>query len=479
VNRAVGALLAAPLLLACPPVDDTTCTPPPPDDDPLYPAAHLAPESGWMNDPSGLVFFDGRYHAFFQHNPDAARWGNLHWGHAVSDDLVRWEMLPHALFPDDELGLPYSGSAVIDRDNSSGLCARADGCLVLVFTHAGGADGAQKQSLAYSEDGETFTLYEGNPVLTKDGAIDFRDPKVIPFGDGWRMVVAAGDRAELYDSPDLIDWTYVSDIGPLEGMPDGVWEVPDLVEVDGEWVFKTDVLPGFAQQGETRYVIGELVAAGFSARTAPAVVDWGPDFYAAQSLVTPAGQPVWIGWASSWRYANDVPSEPFRGFLSWPRALRLDGDNLVQSPLDPTPGVDDCALVDGEGAEELAATFDAIEADAAVIQLRADGVGELELVVRGDGGDEGTVIRWSGGPLEVDRTASGDTLFNAAFPAVFSMPLPTDTFTLDVIVDLYSVEVFAEGRAITTTIFPRPSSRSMSLTTSGAVSATVRRFTRP
>lgn len=186
-----------------------------------------------MNDPNGLVYFEGEYHLFFQHHPDGMSMGEMHWGHAVSKDLISWEELPVALVP-DELGMIFSGSAVVDWKNTTGFFGNKPG-LVAIFTHhlnmPEGQPAVQYQSLAYSKDnGRTWTKYAGNPVLTHDSFIDFRDPKV--FWDKerarWVMIVACGQTVCLYHSPDLIRWSFASEFGAGIGSHDGVWECPDL-----------------------------------------------------------------------------------------------------------------------------------------------------------------------------------------------------------------------------------------------------------
>lgn len=490
----------AALLSACiPGGPEPMCERAPAADDALYPSVHLFTPSGWVNDPSGLIRFRDRWHAFFQHNPSAPTWGNIHWGHAVSDDLVTWELREPALLPDARLGLPYSGSAVVDEDNTSGLCDGDGGCLVLIFTHALGELGGQKQSLAVSEDGETFTLYEGNPVLAKtgDAAVDFRDPKVLWHSDSgrWVMVVSAGAGAEVYSSPNLIEWTFESQIGPLAGVPDfGAWEVPELFEMTDEatggarWVFKVDVLPGFAQQGTSHYVAGTFDGQTFSPAGTARALEAGVDLYASMTFARTDDRTLLMGWLSSWDYALDVPTEPNRGFLSLPRELTLRDGVLLQMPvreLAETRG--DCPLVqveDGTLADARAALV-GVRGHALDVELSVRDATTLSFTVRGNGADDGTVIAWNGAEetLTLDRTRSGDTLFSSGFGRVLAAPLaPRDgVLRLRVVVDLYSVEIFGgDGEAvITSLLFPRPSDQSLALATDGVVSLRVDRLPGP
>ena len=200
------------------------------------PQFHFSPDSMWTNDPNGMVYYEGEYHLFYQHNPASTVWGPMHWGHAISTDLVHWEHLPIALYP-DSLGTIFSGSAVIDWTNSSGLGSDENPPMVAIFTHHNHAlektesNLFQYQSIAYSLDkGRTWTKYAGNPVIPNHGIRDFRDPKVSWYeaGQKWIMVLAAQDRVMFYSSPDLITWTMESDFGEEVGAHGGVWECPDL-----------------------------------------------------------------------------------------------------------------------------------------------------------------------------------------------------------------------------------------------------------
>ena len=234
---------------------------------------HFSPDSMWMNDPNGMVYYEGEYHLFYQHYPDSNVWGPMHWGHAVSTDLVHWEHLPIALYP-DSLGYIFSGSAVVDWENTSGLGQNGQPPMVAIFTHhdpvgekAGKID-FQYQSIAYSNDkGRTWTKYQGNPVVPNPGIRDFRDPKVIWDKDSkqWIMVFAAWDHVKFYGSPNLKDWTYLSDFGKEWGAHTGVWECPDLfpLNIDGteeqKWVLLLSLNPGSYNGGSgTQYFIGDF-----------------------------------------------------------------------------------------------------------------------------------------------------------------------------------------------------------------------------
>jgi len=204
---------------------------------------HFSPPTQWMNDPNGMVYYEGEYHLFYQYHPNGNVWGPMHWGHAVSRDLVHWENLPVALYPDDSLGMIFSGSAVVDWKNTSGLGADGRPPLIAVFTFHNSAaveqtNTFQTQGIAYSNDrGRTWSQYSGNPVLPNPGIRDFRDPKVFwhEASGQWVMILAVQDRIHIYNSPNLIDWTFGSEFGANAGAHGGVWECPDLfsLPVDG------------------------------------------------------------------------------------------------------------------------------------------------------------------------------------------------------------------------------------------------------
>ena len=319
------------------------------------PAYHFSPAKGWMNDPNGLVYIDGEYHLFFQHYPDSTVWGPMHWGHAVSKDLVHWDELPIALFP-DSLGYIFSGSAVYDAANTSGLGSTASPPLVALFTyHDLEGEKAktidfQTQGLAFSLDkGQTWQKYEGNPVLKNPGIRDFRDPKItqVTQADGkstWVMTLAARDRVHFYESANLKEWTFLGEFGKNEGAHGGVWECPDLLSMtapDGsqKWVLLVSMNPGGPQKGSaTQYFIGDFKQGVFTPDdTMIRWLDYGPDNYAGvtwANLPKEQNRTLWIGWMSNWDYAQVVPTTTWRSALTLPREISLfdvDGTLLVKS----------------------------------------------------------------------------------------------------------------------------------------------------
>ncbi len=315
------------------------------------PQFHFSPEANWMNDPNGMFFYEGEYHLFYQYYPDSTVWGPMHWGHAVSTDLVRWQHLPIALYP-DSLGFIFSGSAVVDWKNTSGFGKKAQPPIIAIFTHhnlAGekaGRQDFQYQSIAYSNDrGRSWTKYEGNPVVPNPNGIrDFRDPKVTwdDASNQWVMVFAAFDHIKLYGSKDLKSWTHLSDWGKEYGTHGGVWECPDMfpitVEGTGEkkWVLLQSLNPGGANGGSgTQYFVGDFDGKNFTldrdfeplVKNGKAVwLDYGRDNYAGvtwSDIPKEDGRRLFIGWMSNWDYATVVPTETWRSATTLPRELRL------------------------------------------------------------------------------------------------------------------------------------------------------------
>ncbi|MDH5381668.1 MAG: glycoside hydrolase family 32 protein, partial [Cyclobacteriaceae bacterium] len=296
------------------------------DQEKYRPQYHFTPPSQWMNDPNGMVYYEGEYHLFYQHYPDSNVWGPMHWGHAVSKDMVSWEHLPIALYP-DTLGYIFSGSAVIDWNNSSGLGNDLHPPMVAIFTYhnpIGAEEGRidyQTQGLAYSLDkGRTWTKYENNPVLKNPGIIDFRDPNVAwnETLQQWVMILAVKDHIEIYTSPNLIAWEKQSEFGQTIGGHGGVWECPDLFTLTDNngierWVMLLSINPGGPQGGSaTQYFIGNFDGKTFTPMDSiTRWVDHGADNYAGvtwSDIPKSDGRRLFMGWMSNWQYANVVPT---------------------------------------------------------------------------------------------------------------------------------------------------------------------------
>jgi fructan beta-fructosidase len=310
------------------------------------PQFHFTPPEMWMNDPNGMVYHKGEYHLFYQHYPDSAVWGPMHWGHAVSNDLVHWEHLPIALYP-DSLGMIFSGGAVVDEKNTSGFGTAENPPLVAIYTYhkaemeKQGRNDYQTQGLAYSIDnGRTWTKYENNPVIKNPGFKDFRDPKFFwhEASKKWILILVAGDHALLYGSKDLKSWTKLSEFGKEYGAHGGVWECPDLfpLTVEGEnttkWIMIININPGGPNGGSgTQYFVGDFDGQKFTCDTDKNTtlwIDYGPDDYAGVTWSNaPDNRKIFFGWMSNWDYANVVPTDPWRSANTVPRELRLNRVN--------------------------------------------------------------------------------------------------------------------------------------------------------
>lgn len=297
----------------------------------MRPRYHYAPASNWLSDPNGLVHHGDEWHLFYQYNPEGEDWGHMSWGHAVSRDLADWRELEVAL-RDDDRQMIFSGSAVIDADNTAGFGADA---MIAVYTGAMQRGPArQVQCLAASTDrGRSWTSYAGNPVINLEIA-DFRDPNVFWHAASgcWIMVVAlsAENRALVYGSQDLKAWHRLSAISGV-GAPGEVWECPLLIELPVEgggsrWLFKVDALHNGPGSGAI-YCTGSFDGEQFEPDSEGwKVADWGSDFYAAIAWHEPrdeAGRPLWIGWMGNHAYQGKLPPKGWRGAMSLPRRIGL------------------------------------------------------------------------------------------------------------------------------------------------------------
>ena len=305
------------------------------------PKLHFTPEKNWVNDPNGMFYYDGEYHLFYQHNPYGTKWGHMSWGHAVSADLIKWNHLPVAL--EEEKGVMiFSGSVVVDRNNSSGFGTNLKPAIVAIYTSYDAATGFQHQSIAYSNDkGRTFTKYKGNPVLNIKSK-EFRDPKVFWYEpeQKWIMALALSTehKIQFYSSKNLKDWSLMSEFGP-KGVITGVWECPDLFTLSHKgktkWVLMVSLGSGSIAGGSgIQYFIGEFDGKNFVADQSVSeksnevdYVDYGKDFYAAvtwNGAPDKKGTKTWLGWMNNWQYANEIPTNGWRGSMSLPRKLILD-----------------------------------------------------------------------------------------------------------------------------------------------------------
>lgn len=459
------------------------------------PSAHLTPRQNWMNDPNGLVYLDGRYHAYYQYNPSGNDWGNMSWGHSSSADLVHWTEHPVALpaTPEEEA---FSGSVVYDEDNRSGLGTAANPPLVALYTSvfkegSGHDPGTQAQSVAWSTDrGETWQRYSANPVLSLDPpSREFRDPKVTWYAEGgyWVMttVVADDHVVKLHRSDDLLHWDFLSDFRAES--PEGVlWEMPELVQVpvEGqpgrrEWALLLSVNPGGIAGGSgMRYFTGTFDGTTFTAtdeRAAGAApesqtwLDHGPDFYAATSVShAPGERPVVVGWMSNWAYAADVPTAPWRGSMAIPRELSLHESpsglvlgNRPAAPVERAAGESEQTLPSAEvdGRRELAPLDDGTAHwVSATVRPGASATASVQLFGRDE--REGARVSYDARAQElvVERAGSGPAAFTDRFSTRHrvSVPLGDGALRLDILVDRGSVEVFVGGGRTSVSILALP-----------------------
>ncbi|WNS78930.1 glycoside hydrolase family 32 protein [Domibacillus sp. DTU_2020_1001157_1_SI_ALB_TIR_016] len=463
--------------------------------EPYRPQFHYSPESNWLNDPNGMVYYNGEYHLFYQYHPHGTTWGPMHWGHAVSSDLVSWEHLPVALEP-DSIGAIFSGSAVVDWQDTTGFFDGESG-LVAIFTHAGTYPDSdrprQVQSIAYSKDnGRTWQLYEGNPVLSDESKPDFRDPKVFWHTETnrWVMVLATGQTISIYTSPNLKEWTFASEFGENQGFHEGVWECPDLFElpVDGDpsaskWVLLVSVgdHPHLAEGSRTQYFIGEFNGTAFSNEHSEGTtlwLDYGRDNYAGVSwsdIPHSDSRRVYIGWMSNWKYANLTPSTKWRGAMTLPRTLSLasseQGIRLVQSPVEELKALrsQSILLKENEDVDQTEAVYmpetNTYELEAE-FQIGDTSVFGFSLCTSST---EKTIVGYDvkSEQLFMDRTASGQVDFHEGFAAKHQAVLSPKEgkIKLRIFVDWSSVEVFAnDGEiAMTDLIFPDSDSRTVEL----------------
>lgn len=487
------------------------------DTEQFRPRLHYTPARNWMNDPNGLVFHDGLYHLYYQHNPFGNDWGNLSWGHATSVDLLHWSEHPVAIertLGDDGWSIEdiYSGSDVVDHDDTSSLGRDGRPPLVALYTSAytvlhPNRAGTQAQSLAFSNDGGyTWEKYADNPVIDRRSS-DFRDPKVFRYhdrasGNSWWVMVAveaAERQVVVYRSENLIDWSEVSSFGPADTI-EGVWECPDLFElpVDGDtnearWVLVLSTNPGGIAGGSgTRYFVGSFDGEHFTADDTPggaddvAWLDWGPDNYASVSFAdAPDGRRILIGWMSNWDYAWAVPTYPWRSNMTLPRELTLtDNSGRIELRQHVVPEVDaarpatDATFEDHDRELPIGTTVLGFVGDVFRIDVELD-LGDAErvgVVVRASEGftadtddadddAQGTIIGVDrrSGQLVVDRTRSGLVDFHPDFARSSSAPINTTTgiVQLCIFVDRASVEVLTTDgtRSISNLIFPDTSSR--------------------
>lgn len=411
------------------------------------PVFHHTPLYGWMNDPNGMFYKDGVWHLYFQYNPYGSQWENMTWGHSTSTDLIHWQQQPNAIIP-DALGTIFSGSCVVDKNNTSGQGADA---IVAFYTSAGIS---QTQSMAVSHDnGKTFIKYSDNPILTAD-IPDFRDPNAFWNEEAkvWNLILAAGQEMRIYSSSDLTHWKFESSFGIHHGAHGGVWECPDLMKIGSKWVLICNINPGGPQGGSaTQYFVGQFDGHHFVCEDSVNTtkwLDWGKDHYATVGFDNaPNNRHVVLPWMSNWQYANQVPTLQYRSANGLPRDLDLfdyNGETYVSvlpSPEvykafneKPTHTLSPCAYLEITNLKNNATlTLSNQQGEQVVIKYDA--------------------IRQT---VSMDRTKSGKTDFSADFPCVTTAPTMGRARSFILFIDHSSMELF-EGQghiAMTNLIFP-------------------------
>ncbi len=416
------------------------------------PVYHHTPAYGWMNDPNGMFYKDGVWNLYFQHNPYGSQWENMTWGHSTSTDLVHWEYQGDAVEP-DALGTVFSGSAVVDKDNTAGF---GKGAIVALYTSAGEN---QTQSIAYSTDnGKTFSKYEGNPVVTSN-VPDFRDPHMFWNEDikKWNMILAAGQQMNIYSSDNLKEWKLESSFGLEYGNHGGVWECPDLMKLkvrgtDKEkWMLICNINPGGPFGGSaTQYFIGDFDGHKFTCESKPEVTKWmdyGKDHYATVTFDNaPEGRHVALAWMSNWQYANQVPTMQYRAGNSIPRDLGLF----------EYKGETYCSVIPSKEMT-AARSKKASKVISDVCEMVVDLKGDAVITLSNDKGEK-VVMNYDAKTetFSMDRTQSGKTDFSNEFAAVTKAPTYGKLNQLRIFIDKSSIEAIdAEGKmAMTNLVFP-------------------------
>lgn len=416
---------------------------------PIY---HHTPAYGWMNDPNGMFYKDGVWNLYFQYNPYGSQWENMTWGHSTSTDLVHWKFQGAPIQP-DAIGTIFSGSAVVDKNNTAGL---GKGAVVALYTSAGEN---QTQSMAYSTDnGKTFTKYEGNPIITST-VPDFRDPHMFWNEDikKWNMILAAGQHMEIYSSDNLKDWKLESSFGEKYGNHGGVWECPDLMKLkvrgtDKEkWMLICNINPGGPSGGSaTQYFVGDFDGYKFTCESKPEVTKWmdyGKDHYATVTFDNaPEGRRVAIAWMSNWQYANQVPTQQYRSGNSIPRDLGLfEYKGETYCSVVPSPEM--------TAARSKKAGKKLTESCEMVVNLK----GNATITLSNDKGEK-VVMNYDAKAetFSMDRTKSGKVDFSKDFAAVTKAPTYGKISQLRIFIDKSSIEALdADGKmSMTNLVFP-------------------------
>lgn len=458
------------------------------------PNFHFTPAKSWMNDPNGMFYLNGKYHLYFQYYPDDIVWGPMHWGHAISEDLVNWKEQPVAIYP-DSLGYIFSGSAVVDVDNTSGLGENNIAPVIAIFTYHN-IEGErekkidfQSQAIAYSlDEGQTWTKYKGNPVIPNPGIKDFRDPKVVWDEDNkqWIMALATYEKTLFYGSKNLLEWELLSDFGENLGAHGGVWECPDFFPMKVEntdevkWVLLQSLNPGSVNGGSgTQYFIGDFNGKEFIIDSTFAQdlneheavwLDYGRDNYAGvtwSNIPDSDGRKLFIGWMSNWDYAQVVPTSVWRSTMTLARELKLKKVNnrfrIFSSPVSELnqykKEMIDSSNIKFKGEFSLI-NGEEVDVNRSVIDLRLSnlGRGDYKFILSNEEGDQLEFgLNNSDNYYYIDRSKAGKISFSEKFADKISKA-PFDKqlndLNVQIILDKTSIELFYnDGETVMTEIF--------------------------
>jgi fructan beta-fructosidase len=460
------------------------------------PQYHFSPAQNWSNDPNGLVYYQGEYHLFYQYNPDDVVWGPMHWGHAVSKDLIHWEHLPIALKPDQKLGMIFSGSAVVDENDTTGFFDGGEGLVAIYTTHLEQEEGPlQQQAIAYSKDnGRSWTKFEGNPVIKNYGVADFRDPKVFWHEESqkWVMIVACDDRVRFYNSPDLKEWNYLSEFGQEIGIHADTWECPDLIKMPVEksnsassaadkkekWLLEVGDIRGGQSGVAVQYFIGEFDGEKFTSDYDRSFfVDHGQDIYALQSWSNlPDERQIWLGWMNNIGYMAKIPTTGWRGMMSIPRELSLKDDGerikLIQKPVKELQNlraeIYSAENIELKGSKKIESAEQSYEITAEIDFNQAE---EVVFALHKNGKQESLLrLNRKGNKITVDLSNSGNTDFDETFLLEKEIDYNfKEEAAVNIFADRSSLEFFLDGGevSITNLVFPEESAEEIEIRTKG------------
>jgi len=455
------------------------------------PQYHFTPPEHWNNDPNGLVYYKGEYHMFYQYFPGGMQWGPMHWGHAVSKDMLHWKQLPVALYP-DSIGYIFSGSAVVDEDNTAGFRQGSEKTLVAIFTQHDPNNSREVQSIAYSNDkGRTWKKYDHNPVIDNPGLHDFRDPNVKWYAAGhcWILALAGGDHIAFYSSPNLRDWKKESEFGRHLGNHGGVWECPDLIpmKVKGggtKWLLMVNNFGSPAGGGSTQYFIGDFDGKRFT--PADTLTRWlygGADEYAGVTWNNTGGRTVFIGWMNNWPGASEkVPSYKWRGGMTLPVELNLEkeSDSLVLTcqPIKELAKQEHLLFHQSGltlGDNEWDKSFSGDQLSSSVTRLETEiAKGQQVTFSLENAQGEHIDISYDADKrqLKVDRTAASGTALQPESAKQHQLDLPEDItkLSLEIYYDRSSVEIFVNHRwMMTDLVFPTSPYNKVHIMTGGGL----------